>query len=110
MGLVYDHVVSRGAHGVWRNDVFERLIEAGHKIWVANDGSGWIKTTRIGWSFFTEQQRAPWEQADHPPATVSLGPSLDSSGPWRLSPRPVGWRSSRSIGPTSRPISRHAVG
>jgi hypothetical protein len=54
MSSSYEHIVSRGAHGVTINNVYERLVEADREIRFGSDGSRLIKTTQIGWSFFTD--------------------------------------------------------
>jgi hypothetical protein len=87
MSSSYEHIVSRGAHGVTINNVYERLVEADREIWFGSDGSGLIKTTQIWWSFFTDEQRTRWETTDHPPATESLKPVFDPFGPGGLSPK-----------------------
>ena len=84
MSLSYEHIVSRGAHGVFTNNVYERLIEADREIWFGSDGSGLIKTTRIRWSFFTEEQRTRWETTEHAPAEEALGPAFDLFAAGRL--------------------------
>jgi hypothetical protein len=61
------------------------MVEAGREIWFGSDGSRLIKTTRIGWSFFTDEQRARWEATDHPPASESLQPMFDAFGSGGLS-------------------------
>lgn len=59
--------------------------KADREIWFGNDGSGLIKTTRIGWSFFTDEQRTRWEASKFPPATESVRPVLCAYGPGGLS-------------------------
>jgi hypothetical protein len=73
----YEHIVSRGAHGEIGNNVYQRLREAHREVWFGSDGSGLMKSTLIGSSFFTEEQRKRWESAGHPAARESLTPSLD---------------------------------
>ena len=90
----YEHIVSRGAHGQLTHNGLERMDEAEREIWRGSDGSGLIKTTRIGWRFFTDQQRARWEAAQHPPATESREASFSSFGPGGLA-RPTGAKLSR---------------
>lgn len=78
MSLSYEHIVSRGAHGEFGNNVYERLREAHREVWFGSDGSGLIKETWIRSSFFTEEQRTRWETAGRHPATREAPtPSLD---------------------------------
>jgi hypothetical protein len=73
----YEHIVSRGAHGEIGNNVYQRLREAHREVWFGSDGSGLMKSTLIGSSFFTDEQRERWESAGHPAAREDLTPSLD---------------------------------
>jgi hypothetical protein len=81
----YEHIRSRGAHGITVNNVYERLVEADREIWLGKDGSGLIKTTPIRWSFFLDEQRARWEAAGHPANVESSQPSYFPFGPGGLS-------------------------
>jgi hypothetical protein len=77
----YEYIDSRGAHGVFGNNVFERMVEARREVWFGSDGSGLIRSTRIGWSFFTEEQRAGWEAAAHRDAREDRSPAMDLFAP-----------------------------
>jgi hypothetical protein len=81
----FEYIESRGAHGEFGNGVFLRLVEARREIWIGSDGSGLIKSARIGWSFFTDEQRSRWESAGYPPAVEDLSATLDVFAPGCLS-------------------------
>ena len=49
--------------------------------WFGSDGSGLIKSARMRWSFFTEEQRTRWETAKPPEAREDLSPALDLFAP-----------------------------
>jgi hypothetical protein len=85
VSLSFEYIESRGAHGEFGNGVFQRLVEARREIWIGSDGSGLIKSARIGWSFFADEQRMRWESAEYPKAVEDLGPSLDLFAPGCLS-------------------------
>jgi hypothetical protein len=81
----FEYIESRGAHGELGNGVFERLVEARREIWIGSDGSGLIKSTRIGWSFFTDEQRTRWDSAACPDAVEDLNSTIDLFAPGCLS-------------------------
>lgn len=73
----YEHIVSRGAHGEFVNDVYERLREANREVWFGSDGSGLMTETWIRSSFFTEEQRKAWQTVRHRAAREDPTPSMD---------------------------------
>lgn len=81
MSPAYAHIASRGAHGEIGNGVYERLVEARREVWIGEDRSGLIRSARLGWSFFTEQQRERWRSALAQEQRESLGVSMDLFAP-----------------------------
>jgi len=78
VSLAYEYLDSRGAHGEFVNNIFERMVEARRQVWFGSDGSGLIRSTRIGWSFFTEEQRVGWEAAVSREAREDRAPAICS--------------------------------
>ena len=85
VSLSFEYIESRGAHGEFGNGVFDRLVEARREIWIGSDGSGLIKSARIGWSFFTDEQRTRRESAAYPEAVEDLSSTMDLFAPGCLS-------------------------
>lgn len=81
MSVTYEYIDSRGAHGEFVDGVFERMVEARRQVWYGSDGSGLIRSTQIGWSFFTDEQRERWEAADSREAREDRRPSMDLFAP-----------------------------
>ena len=77
MSPTYEHIVSRGAHGEFVNDVYERLREANREVWFGSDGSGLIRESWIRSSFFSEERRMAWQTANHRAAREDPTPSTD---------------------------------
>ncbi len=73
------------AHGEFGNGVFQRLVEARRETWIGSDGSGLIKSARVRWSFFADEQRTRWESASYPEAVEDLSPTMELFAPVRSS-------------------------
>jgi len=58
-----------------------RMVEARRQVWFGSDGSGLIQSTVIGWSFFTEQQRASSQSATSREAREDRTPAMDLFAP-----------------------------
>ena len=81
MSPTYEYIDSWGAHGEFVNNVFERMVETRREVWFGCDGSGLIRSTRIGSSFFTEEQGASWETEASREAREDRGPAMDLFAP-----------------------------
>jgi hypothetical protein len=77
VGPSYQYIESRCAYGEFGNSVFERMVEWRRAIWLGTDGSGLIRSARVGWTFFSEAQRTRWETTSHPEGVEDLRPFID---------------------------------
>jgi len=77
----YQYVESRGKNAEFMDGVFERMVEARREVWFGSDASGLIRSTGIGWSFFTDEQRARWKEAPARVAREDLSPAIDLFAP-----------------------------
>jgi hypothetical protein len=83
----YRYIESRCAYCEFGDNVFERMVEWHREIWIGTDRSGLIRSSRIKWSFFTEQQRTRWEATPHPEAAEDLSPGIHLFAPGRIGGR-----------------------
>lgn len=87
-GLVsvsYEYIESRGSYCQFGNNEFVRMAEERREIWLGSDRSGLIVSARLGWSFFTDEQRTRWETSPHPDAVEDFTPTMDLFAPGCLS-------------------------
>jgi hypothetical protein len=77
----YQYIESRCAYGEFGNGVFDRMVESRREIWIGMDRSGLIRSARIGWGFFNDEQRTRWETTPHPEAIEDLSPAIDLFAP-----------------------------
>lgn len=83
----YQYIESRGKNAEFMDGMFERMVEARREVWFGSDGSGLIRSTGIGWSFFTDEQRARWKKAPARSAREDLSPAIELYAPGCLSAR-----------------------
>lgn len=87
MSSSYQYIESRGKNAEFMDGMFERMVEARRQVWFGSDGSGLIRSTGIGWSFFTDEQRARWKDAPARAAREDLSPAIELYAPGCLSTR-----------------------
>lgn len=83
----YQYIESRGTNAEFMDGMFERMVEARREAWFGSDASGLIRSTAIGWSFYTDEQRVRWKEAPARAAREDLRPTIELYGPGCLSAR-----------------------
>ncbi len=87
MSPSYQYIESRGTNAEFMDGMFERMVEARREAWLGSDASGLIRSTGIGWSFYTDEQRARWKEAPARAAREDLSPAIELYAPGCLSAR-----------------------
>jgi hypothetical protein len=83
----YQYIESRGTNAEFMDGMFERMVQARREAWFGSDASGLIRSTGIGWSFYTDEQRARWKEAPARAAREDLSPAIELYAPGCLSVR-----------------------